>query len=150
MGGERWRRSLRAPWGVVTFAALAVCLGMQLFGSLPAPARYLAGLLAMACAAAAVEAWRAVVIVGTDGIRARGVFRRQEFRWGDMAGFFVAPSPRKGRLTPRIALHEDRSVRLGDYDLPEAAARKVVEALVAELARASSLRSSTKRRESVV
>lgn len=150
MGNERWRRSLRSPSAVVTFVALAASIGIQIFGSLPPAVRVTAAALALACVASAVEAWRAAVIVGTDGIRSRGVFRRQHLRWEDITGFFVSSSPRKGRLTPRVALRGDRSVRLGDYDLPAASARKVVEALLAELSRASSLRSSTKGRESVV
>lgn len=150
MGNERWRRSLRSPSAVLTFVALAASIGIQVFGSLPGPVRALAGALALGCLAAAFEAWRAAVLVGTEGIRARGVFRRQELAWDDITGFFVASSPRRGRLAPRVALPGDRSVRLGDYDLPEPSARKVVELLASEFSRASSLRSSTKGRESVV
>lgn len=134
----------------MTFLALAASIGIQIFGSLPGPVRVVAGAFALACLAAALEAWRAAVIVGTEGIRVRGVFRRQQLGWDEITGFFVSSSPRRGRLAPRVALRGDRSVRLGDYDLPEASARKVVEALGSELSRASSLRSSTKGRERVV
>lgn len=135
MGDRDSHHSLRAPWSVTAFTALAASLGLQLFGSLPTLVRGLCGVLALLCLAAAVEAWGAALVTGEDGVRVRGVFSRQQLAWDQIAGFFVGPSRRPGRLTPRAQLADGASRRLGDYDLPEEAARRLVAELNAELPR---------------
>lgn len=133
MGDRDSHHSLRAPWGVTAFAALSASLGIQLFGSLPTLARGLAGILGLICLAAAMEAWRAALVTGEAGIQVRGVFSRQRIGWDQIAGFFVKPSRRPGRLTPRAELADGSSQRLGDYDLPDDVARRLVGELADEL-----------------
>jgi hypothetical protein len=120
---------LRVPVSVVSFAALGVSLGVQLFGSLPHLVRLGSGLLGLVMLAAAVDAWLARVVVGTDGIRVRAVFSRKRIFWDEVARFYPARSPRPGHLAPRVALRDGTSMRLSDYDLPS----RVTDALIRDL-----------------
>ena len=134
MGEERWRRSLRSALGVITPALLAPLFFLMARGSLPEVFRAGAALFGVVSVAAAVDATRAGIVVGSEGILVRRVLIRRRLRWSGIERF---EGERRGLAGNRI---EVRAVLAGgghrpvaDYAMPEAEANQLLEDLSEEL-----------------
>lgn len=116
MGEELWRHRLRSLSGVGVPACLAPFFLVIALGSLPPPLRLLAAALCGVSAAAAVDAWGAGVVVGSDGVLIRRVFLRHRLPWSHVERFDARPSGLT-RLSLTVVLRDGRRRRISDQAL---------------------------------
>ena len=96
--------------------------------SLPVPLRVAAAMLCLLSLASAYENWRAVLVVGSDGIWVRRVFSRLRLRWWEVAGFQAERSGLR-RLVVRAVLRDGRRRPLSDHGLDYAEGQRLLEDL---------------------
>jgi hypothetical protein len=136
VGDERWRRRARSPLAVATAAGIGLLLLVQAVGPRPVAIRVAGVAVGLVCAAVAVDAWRGVIVVGTDGVWARRALVRLRLSWADIAGFDVKPSGLAGyRVVVRAVPHDGRPRPLHDYPLPYAEGQQLAADLASELER---------------
>ena len=132
MGEERWRRGFRSLSGVGVPACLAPFFLLVSLGSLPVPMRAMAGALCVVSLAAAVDAWGAGLVVGSDGIVVRRTFLRHRLAWADVDRFDAKRSG-LSRLSLRVVLRDGSQRPISDHALPAEEGQKLLEDLYEEL-----------------
>ena len=134
MGEERWRRALRNGNGA-TVGFLAPFFLIWAFGSsLPLPLRVTAGVFAVVSVATAVDAWRAEVVVGSEGVLVRRALQRRRLAWEDLEGFSGERRGYRGdRILIRAVRRQGRPVPITDQPLAEAQAQELLDDLGKEL-----------------
>ncbi len=132
MGEELWRHRLRSLSGVGVPACLAPFFLLVSLGSLPVLLRLVAGGLCVLSVAAALDAWGAGVVVGSEGILIRRVFLRHRLPWSHVDRFDANPSGLT-RLSLKVVQRDGRRRRLGDQPLLAAEGRELVDHLNQEL-----------------
>lgn len=135
MGEERWRRQLRSGAGVVVPLCLAPFFVVWTFApSLPVPLRVLAGLLAVVSVAAAVDAFGATIVVGSDGISVRRTLMRRSLTWDEVDGFAAERRGMSGKqLVIRAVPRNGRAFPVTDSALPAAEGQQLLVELGKEL-----------------
>ncbi len=92
-----------------------------------------AALFALASVAAAVDAARAGIVVGTGGVLVRRALLRRRLPWSDIESF---EGERRGyagnRIEVRAVLVDGRRRPVSDHALPEAEANRLLEDLSEE------------------
>ena len=133
VGEERWRRSLRPVRAVATAWCLAP-LFLLASSSLTLGLRLVAGLFAVVSVASALDAWKAGIVVGSEGIWVRRTMLRHELPWSEIEGFEARPKGLAGeRLQVQAVLGRGRPRPLSDEPLPLADGRRLLEDLSREL-----------------
>ncbi len=132
MGEELWRHRLRSLSGVGVPACLAPFFLLVSLGSLPVPLRLLSGALCVVSVAAAVDAWGAAVVVGSEGIVIRRVFLRHRLPWSHVDRFDAKPSGLT-RLSLKVVQRDGGRRPLGDQPLLAAEGRQLLDHLNHEL-----------------
>jgi hypothetical protein len=127
MGDELWRRSLRTTVGPSVMAWLAL-VGVYVAVRSQWTWTRSASLAAVALFAfAAIEAWRAELVVGTEGIAVRRTFTRFVLPWASISDFAAIARGRRAGVEVVLTTGETRSL----LDWPVDAQRGM--ALVVEL-----------------
>jgi hypothetical protein len=110
MGEELWRRSTRTPVGPSLMAWLAV-LGAYL--AFRTQWRWTRGALVAAVllfGVGAIEAWRAEVVVGREGIAVRRAYTRLRLPWANISDFAATARGRHAGVEVILAGGERRSL----------------------------------------
>jgi hypothetical protein len=133
MGERLWARSTRTTLGPFVMVWLAVVGGYLAVRSQWAWTRsaLIAGVLLFAVGA--VEAWRAEVVAGTEGIAVRRTYTRLRLPWVGIADFAV--TARGGRAGVEVMLADGGSRSLLDWAIDVHRAFDLVVELKAELDR---------------
>jgi hypothetical protein len=133
MGDELWRRRTRTTvgpslmgWLAVVGAYLAVRSHWQWTRGALVAAVLLFGV-------GAVEAWRAEIVVGTEGIAVRRAYTRLRLPWADIVDFAATASGRRVGVVAILAGGERRS--LVDWAIEAESAVTLVNDLKVEFAR---------------
>ncbi|MDP8975978.1 MAG: PH domain-containing protein [Actinomycetota bacterium] len=134
MGEERWRRSLRNVNGAAV-GFLAPFFLIWAFGSaLPLPLRIAAGVCALLSVATAIDAWRAEVVVGSEGVLVRRALQRRRLAWSDLEGFTGERRGYRGdRILVRAVRRHGRPTPITDQPLAEAQGEELLQDLGKEL-----------------
>lgn len=116
-------------------ACLAPFFLLVSLGSLPLALRVLAGALCLISVAAAVDAWGAAVVVGSEGVLVRRTFVRHRLPWAHVARFAAKPSGLHlvGRLAVKAVLRDGRRRAVSDQALVAAEGRQLLEQLTEAL-----------------
>jgi hypothetical protein len=133
VGDELWRRSTRTTVGpsLMTWLALVgVYLAVRTRWAWTRGALVAAVLL---FGVGAIEAWRAEIVVGTEGIAVRRAYTRLRLPWANIADFAATANGRRAVVVAVLASGESRS--LVDWAFETERAVTVVALLKAELAR---------------
>ena len=134
MGEERWRRPLRSVRAATLAACLAPFFLLWAIGSFPLPLRVLASLMCLLCLASGVDAWGALVVVGSEGVKVRRTLLRRRLAWDDIDGFAAERRGLSGRqIAIRAVRRNGRPVQISDEPLPEREGVQLVEDLSREL-----------------
>jgi len=134
MGEERWRRSLRNGNGAAV-GLLAPFFLIWAFGSsFPLALRIAAGVCALMSVVTAVDAWRAGIVVGSEGVLVRRALQRRRLAWDDLEGFAGERRGYRGdRILIRAVRRERRPMPIADQPLAEAQAEELLVDLGKEL-----------------
>jgi hypothetical protein len=134
MGEERWRRSLRNGNGAAVGLLAPFFLIWAFASSFPLPLRVAAGVCALVSVATAVDAWRAGVVVGAEGVLVRRALQRRRLAWNDLEGFAGERRGYRGdRILIRAVRRERHPVPITDQPLAEAKAEELLVDLGKEL-----------------
>jgi hypothetical protein len=133
MGERLWSRSTRTTLGPLVMAWLALIGGYFAFRSQYAWTRSALVAIALLFAAGAVDAWRAEVVVGTEGIAVRRTYSRMRLPWAAIADFAATPRGGRGGVEVRLAGGGSRS--LLDWPIDSSKALDLVVELKGELDR---------------
>ena len=134
MGQERWRRSLRNGNGAAVVLLAPFFLIWALGSSLPLPLRVIAGVCALLSVLTAVDAWRAGVVVGSEGVLVRRALQRRRLAWEDLERFVGERRGYRGdRILVRGVRRQGRPVPISDQPLAEARAQELLDDLGREL-----------------
>lgn len=133
LGKELWRRSIRTPLGPSVMGWLAVVGTYLAVRTQWAWTRgaLIAGVLVFALGA--VEAWRAEIVVGTEGIAVRRTFIRARWTWPVIVDF--VPTLRGRRAAIEVLLTSGDSRPILDWTLDADRAAALVLELKTELDR---------------
>ena len=134
MGQERWRRSLRNGNGAAVVVLAPFFLIWALGSSLPPTLRVIAGVCALLSVLTAVDAWRAGVVVGSEGVLVRRALQRRRLAWEDLERFAGERRGYRGdRILVRGVRRQGRPVPITDQPLAQAQAQELLEDLGREL-----------------
>jgi len=133
VGDELWRRSTRTSVGPTLMAWLAVIGAYLAFRSQWAWTRGALVAAVLLFGLGAVEAWRAEVVVGTEGIAVRRAYTRLRLPWANIADF--AATARGGHAGVEVILSGGDSRSLVDWGVEADRALSLVGELKAELDR---------------
>jgi hypothetical protein len=133
VGDELWRRSTRTSLGPSLMAGLAV---IGAFLALRNQWAWTRGALVAAVGLfglGAIEAWRAEVVVGTEGIAVRRAYTRLRLPWANIADF--AATARGGHAGVEVILSSGERRSLVDWGVEPDRALSLVGELTVELDR---------------
>ena len=134
MGEERWRRSLRNGNGAAVGLLAPFFLIWAFASSFPPPLRITAGVCALMSVVTAVDAWRAGIVVGSEGVLVRRALQRRRLAWDDLEGFAGERRGYRGdRILIRAVRRERRPMPIADQPLAEAQADELLVDLGKEL-----------------
>ena len=127
MGEERWRRSLRNGNGAAVVVLAPFFLIWAFASSFPLPLRITAGVCALMSVVTAVDAWRAGIVVGSEGVLVRRALQRRRLAWDDLEGFAGERRGYRGdRIFIRAVRRERRPIPIADQPLAEAQADELL------------------------
>lgn len=134
MGEERWRRSLPNGNGAAIGLLAPFFLIWAFASAFPLPLRVTAGVCAAVSVITAVDAWRASVVVGSDGVLVRRALQRRRLAWKDLEGFAGERRGYRGeRILIRAVRRQGRPTPITDQPLAEAKALELLQDLGKEL-----------------
>jgi Bacterial PH domain len=133
VGEELWRRSTRTSVGPSLMAWLAAIGAYLAFRSQWAWTRGALVAAVLLFGVGAIEAWRAEVVVGTEGIAVRRAYTRMRLPWANIADFAATARGRHAGVEVILAGGENRS--LLDWGVEADRARDLVGELKAEFDR---------------
>ncbi len=134
MGEERWRRSLRNGNGAAVGLLAPFFLIWAFASSFPLALRITAGVCALMSVVTAVDAWRAGIVVGSEGVLVRRALQRRRLAWDDLEGFAGERRGYRGdRILIRAVRRERRPMPIADQPLAEAQADELLVDLGKEL-----------------
>ena len=134
MGQEQWRRSLRNGNGAAVVLLAPFFLIWAVGSSLPLALRVIAGVCSVLSVLTAVDAWRAGVVVGSEGVLVRRALQRRRLAWEDLERFDGERRGYRGdRILVRGVRSQGRPVPITDQPLAEAQGQELLEALGKEL-----------------
>lgn len=88
----------------------------------------------MVSVATAVDAWRAEVVVGSEGVLVRRALQRRRLAWEDLEGFSGERRGYRGdRILIRAVRRQGRPVPITDQPLAETQAQELLDDLGKEL-----------------
>jgi len=127
MGEERWRRSLRNGNGAAVVVLAPFFLIWAFASSFPLALRITAGVCALMSVVTAVDAWRAGIVVGSEGVLVRRALQRRRLAWDDLEGFAGERRGYRGdRIFIRAVRRERRPIPIADQPLAEAQADELL------------------------
>lgn len=134
MGEELWRRSLHNGNGAAIGLLAPFFLIWAFASTFPLALRITAGVCAAVSVVTAVDAWRAGVVVGSDGMLVRRALQRRRLAWEDLDGFTGERRGYRGeRILIRAVRRRGRPMPITDQPLAEAKAQELLEDLSKEL-----------------
>ncbi len=134
MGEERWRRSLPNGNGAAIVVLAPFFLLWALGSSLPLALRIAAGVCAVVSVLTAVDAWRAGIVVGAEGVLVRRALQRRRLAWNDVEGFAAERRGYRGdRILIRAVRPKRRPMPITDQPLAEVQAQELLADLGREL-----------------
>ena len=133
MGEELWRRSTRSAVGPALMAWLALVGGYLAVRSHWTWTRSALAAAVLLFGVGALEAWRAEIIVGTDGIAVKRTYARLRVPWANITDFAATTNGRRCGVAVVLAGGESRS--LVDWAIEAERAASLVNELKAELGR---------------